>query len=178
MDETSVSEADRPAWVSSTRRLTLKTAGLAADQLLVGVETTSDRPKLPSSHFMPRILIVDDDEAVLTTISVLLTTEGHTIATARDGLEATKRLRVEPFDLVLTDIVMPNCEGLETIVSLRRNFPDVAVIAMSGAGLGSDVYLAAGARLGAHCTLSKPFTSAELINAITVALRKRRLKAS
>jgi CheY-like chemotaxis protein len=124
---------------------------------------------------MARILIVDDDEAVLAAISVLLRAEGHTIATARDGFEGTKRLRAEPSDLVLTDIVMPKCEGLETIVALRRDFPEVGIIAMSGAGIGSDIYLAAGARLGAHCTLSKPFTSAELFNSISVALKKRRV---
>jgi CheY-like chemotaxis protein len=127
---------------------------------------------------MARILIVDDDEAVLAAISILLKAEGHSIATARDGFEGTKRLRADPSDLVLTDIVMPNCEGLETIVALRRDFPEIGIIAMSGAGIGSDIYLAAGARLGAHCTLSKPFTSAELINSISVTLRKCRVKAA
>ena len=127
---------------------------------------------------MARILIVDDDEAVLTAISVLLKAEGHTIATARDGFEGVQRLRAEPSDVVLTDIVMPKCEGLETIVALRRDFPGVGIIAMSGAGVGADIYLAAGARLGAHCTLSKPFTSVELINSISIALKRRRGPAS
>ncbi len=119
---------------------------------------------------MARILIIDDDEPLLMTLEQVLLAIGHAVVTAGDGLQAAKLFRAEPFELILTDLVMPNREGLETIIELHREFPDVGVIAMSGGVTLSKTYLAMAARLGAHRTLSKPFTPGQLTQAIDEAL--------
>ena len=122
---------------------------------------------------MARILVIDDDEALLTTLKELLAIAGHAVVTASDGLEGAKLFRAEPFDVIITDLIMPNREGLETIITLHREFPAVGVIAMSGGIARSKTYLAIAARLGAHRTLAKPFTTQQLNDAIadTLALR-------
>ena len=119
---------------------------------------------------MARILIIDDDEALLFTLEATLIAAGHTVATATDGLEAAKLFRFEPFEIILTDIIMPNREGLETIITLHREFPQVGVIAMSGGVSNSKIYLDLAARLGAHRTLSKPFAPGQLATAIADTL--------
>jgi DNA-binding response OmpR family regulator len=115
---------------------------------------------------MARILVVDDDLSVLSMIEAVLAAAGHSVVTATDGEIAGKLFRAEPFDVIVTDIVMPNREGLETIVTLRRDFPDVPVIAMSGGTLNSGIYLGLAKRLGAKVTLAKPFPTQELVQAI------------
>ncbi len=115
---------------------------------------------------MARILIIDDDDAFRGALENLLQAAGHTVATAPDGQTGAKRYRAEPFDVVITDIVMEQGEGLETVMTLRREYPDVGVIAMSGDSSRSEFYLSVAKRLGAHRTFSKPFTMAELDPAI------------
>ena len=122
---------------------------------------------------MARILIIDDDESLLFTLGQLLAAAGHAVTTAPDGLEAAKLFRAEPFELIITDIIMPQREGLETIITLRRDFPDVGVIAISGCAIQSKTYLAMAARLGAHRTLAKPFTPQQLTSAIADTLVAR-----
>ena len=119
---------------------------------------------------MARILIIDDDETILATLAQLLATTGHSVVTADDGLAAEKIFRAEPFEVILTDIFMPNREGLETVIKLRREFPNVAVIAMSGGTAASRNFLEIAARLGAHRILEKPFTVQQLNAAIGSAL--------
>lgn len=118
---------------------------------------------------MARILVIDDDETLLGTLEPLLASSGHAVVTATDGLKAAKLFRAEPFEIILTDIVMPNREGLETIVALHKEFPEIGVIAMSGGSTASKAYLAMAARLGAHRTLAKPFTPQQLADAIADA---------
>ena len=122
---------------------------------------------------MARILIIDDEEALLATLRQLLIASGHVVVTATDGLKAAQLFRAEPFDLILTDIVMPNREGLETIITLHREFPKVGVIAMSGSSGHSKIYLDLARRLGAHRTLAKPFTPQELKEAVTAVTMGR-----
>lgn len=121
---------------------------------------------------MARILVVDDDEPLLDLLEKLLTASGHAVVTARDGLAGAALFRAEPFDLILTDVVMPNREGLETVMELRREYPGVAVIAMSGGLTHSRTYLQMATRLGAHETLAKPFTPAQLASALQTALER------
>ena len=125
---------------------------------------------------MARILVIDDEESILTTISHLLREEGHVVATATDGVIAERLFRASPYDLILTDIVMPNRDGLETVIELHTKYPKVGVIAMSG-GVAhpsfvarSKTYLELATKLGAHCTLAKPFTAQQLKDAITDTL--------
>ena len=81
---------------------------------------------------MPRILVIDDDEAFRLTIGRVLRAEGYDATLASDGSKGLAEYRKEPPDVVLVDLVMPEKEGLETISELRREFPDSKVIGMTG----------------------------------------------
>ncbi len=123
---------------------------------------------------MARILVIDDDEPLLITLEQLLTAAGHAVVTVSDGAKAAKLFRREPFELIITDLIMPNREGLETIIMLRREFPELGVIALSGGATMSKTYLDMATRLGARCTLLKPFTPQQLnaaIDAVTTPNR-------
>ena len=83
---------------------------------------------------MARILVIDDDDQILRTLHQVLEMEGHEVVDASNGKEGIKLFRENGADLIITDIVMPEKEGLETIMELRRDFPDIKVIAISGGG--------------------------------------------
>jgi DNA-binding response OmpR family regulator len=111
-----------------------------------------------------RILIVDDDEGIRSFLTRKLTQAGHAVREAENGAVASRIMRGEPFDLIITDIFMPDKEGLETIMELKgTTTPDLKIIAMSGGGIGpADEYLSIARRLGADSTISKPFSLEEL----------------
>jgi DNA-binding response OmpR family regulator len=120
---------------------------------------------------MSRILLVDDDDLFRKMLRKTLEKMGHIIFEAGDGDEALRMCRLKNPDLVLTDLVMPEKEGLETIVEMKKEFPGLPVIAMSGGGRNRpDIYLAMASRLGADCVLGKPFSSQILSDAIKAAL--------
>jgi CheY-like chemotaxis protein len=113
---------------------------------------------------MPRtqtVLVVDDEDSIRCLFDEILTAEGYCVLAASDGREACDVLRrdVNP-DLVLTDLVMPNQEGIETIQVMRRQFPKLKIIAMSGAFGGQ--FLSTAKMLGADATLQKPVKPEEL----------------
>jgi len=83
---------------------------------------------------MARILVIDDDIQILEMLGQTLEREGYEVVDALDGKEGMRLYREAPTDLVITDIVMPEKEGVETIMELKRDFPDVKIIAMSGGG--------------------------------------------
>lgn len=101
-----------------------------------------------------RVLVVDDDAAVRDLVAAMLETGGYQVAVASNGREALSMLASEGFDVIVTDLVMPEQEGIETIKLIRRDYPLVKVIAMSGA-FGGD-YLRIAGYLGAHGTIAKP----------------------
>ena len=116
---------------------------------------------------MPKILLVDDDDALRKMLRLMLIKMGHVVREARDGQEAITMCGQEAPDLVLTDIVMPGQEGLETIFALRHSNPNVKIIAMSGGGrISSTDYLQIAKSLGARRVLAKPFSSEQLSAAI------------
>lgn len=116
---------------------------------------------------MPKILLVDDDDALRKMLRLMLTKMGHVVREARDGQAAVEMCGQEVPDLVLTDIVMPGQEGLETIFTLRHLNPKLKIIAMSGGGrISSGDYLQIAKSLGAKRVLAKPFSSEELSAAI------------
>jgi CheY-like chemotaxis protein len=120
---------------------------------------------------MSRILVVDDDDAFRSMLRRTLQRLEHHVIEAADGEEAIEKLAAGIFDLVITDIIMPNVEGIETIRTLRRTYPDLKVIAMSGGGRASnEVYLNVAKAFGAFRVLSKPFTNDQLLAAINEAL--------
>jgi len=109
------------------------------------------------------ILVVDDEPSILALVSRALQKRGHTIATAGDGVEAGRVVSSQAFDLVLTDLLMPDKDGIQVIAELRRKFPAVKIIAMSGGGhIPQDQYLKIAKGLGAHALLDKPFTIDQL----------------
>lgn len=112
------------------------------------------------SHRVPRILIIDDDPDIRGVIREFLEPEGYDLRLAANGREAFNILGLEKVDLVLTDLVMPDREGIEMIQEIRRRFPTVKTVAMSGAVFGP--YLRAAELLGANATLSKPLNSSLL----------------
>lgn len=115
-----------------------------------------------------RILVVDDDAGVRDVLKSMLEAAGYSVSVAGNGKEAMRALRAEGADLILTDLVMPEQEGIETIKALRQQYPDLKVIAMSGA-FGGD-YLRIAAYLGAHGTLSKPIQMNALLKLVAEVL--------
>jgi CheY-like chemotaxis protein len=122
---------------------------------------------------MAKILIIDDDEQMREMLRQLLTDAGYAVTTACDGVDGLKRFRADPADLVVTDIVMPNGEGIETIMLLRRVCVNLPIVAISGGQPQSALWLNVARHLGAECALAKPFTVAELMNAVAQAFTSR-----
>lgn len=116
------------------------------------------------------ILVVDDDVGVRDVLRGMLESAGYRVLLAENGKEAMKALKAEEADLILTDLVMPEQEGIETIKALRQEYPGIRVIAMSGA-FGGD-YLRIAAYLGAHGTLAKPIQMEALLKLVGEVLRK------
>lgn len=118
-----------------------------------------------------RILVIDDEAPVREFIRQILEEEGHQVSDAEDGEKGLKALLTFPADLVISDILMPNKEGIETIRLVRQQFPHIKLLAISGGGTRKMVdVLPAALQLGAHHTLAKPFTPEELLDAITTIL--------
>jgi CheY-like chemotaxis protein len=115
-----------------------------------------------------RLLLVDDDPWILQGLRrLLLPLQECDLTFAANGQEALNVLAHTPIDIVITDIMMPVKEGLETIIAIRRDFPRVKIIAMSGGGsLGTRQYLEIAKALGASCVVQKPFSRTTLLAAI------------
>lgn len=120
---------------------------------------------------MARILIIDDEDQSRNMLSQALTRAGHEVFAASDGSEGIELFRSVMADLVITDILMPGKEGLETIIELRRDFSEVKIIAMSGGGrTGNLNFLDIAERLGAQRTLQKPFHLQEVFQLVQEVL--------
>jgi DNA-binding response OmpR family regulator len=120
---------------------------------------------------MARIQIIDDDPAVRDSLSLVLEADGHDVRTAEAGEIGVALARDFRPDLVLTDIIMPGCEGIETILTIRSEHPGVPIIAMSGGGrIGNRDYLELAREMGADAALEKPFDEDALLEAIRAQL--------
>ena len=108
-----------------------------------------------------KVLVVDDEESIRRLFHQVLTDAGYEVTLAADGDEALKKLRREPFDAVVTDLVMPEREGIEIIRSVRAERPGVKILAVSGAFGGG--YLRAAELLGADATMVKPVSPDKLL---------------
>ena len=118
---------------------------------------------------MARILVIDDEPDMRVLLEQTLKAAGHEVILAADGREGVERYCTRPADLVITDLYIPNQEGLETIAELRRRFPEVAIIAMSGKAAALTM-LSIAQKFGAIGILHKPFLTEELIAAVGKAL--------
>lgn len=122
---------------------------------------------------MPRILVVDDDEQIRAMLRMTLEREGYEVAEAGDGKMAMDRYAADPADLVIMDIVMPEKEGIETIMDLRRQHGDVRIIAISGGGrVAPQDYLRWARTFGVQHTFTKPVDRRELLAAIDELLTR------
>jgi CheY-like chemotaxis protein len=121
-----------------------------------------------SGRLMAHILVIDDDLDVRVLTLEILEAAGHHVTLAANGLEGIEAYRQHLPDVVLTDLVMPEKEGIETIAELKRECPGVRIIAMSGGGRpGSGAgYLSAATAMGVGAVLCKPFASTTLLAAI------------
>lgn len=112
---------------------------------------------------MARILVIDDDLLILEVIHEMLALEGHEVSNFDNGADGVEAFRGRNFDLVITDLVMPEMGGLEVIQQMRAVTRQVPIIAISGGGLTpADILLSNAEILGANAVLAKPFTNAVL----------------
>ena len=112
---------------------------------------------------MARVLIIEDDDQIRRMLRSILEENNHEAIEAHDGYEGMKLFRESGADLIITDILMPEKEGIQTIMELRDDFPGVKIIAISGGGtVGPDTYLTMARELGADRVLAKPFAMNQL----------------
>jgi CheY-like chemotaxis protein len=118
---------------------------------------------------MTRILVIDDDRDIREILAEMLTDAGYEVVEASSGNEGIRLYRHAPFDLVITDLVMPEKDGLEVLMELRKDFPEVKIITLSGNAYGGSS-LQTSKALGAALTLRKPFSEKELLDAVREVL--------
>jgi CheY-like chemotaxis protein len=130
---------------------------------------------------MQNVLVVDDELDVRDAIKRVLDRAGYSVRTTAGPADALEELRRCHADVVITDIIMPKINGVEAIESIRKEFPAVRIIAISGGGnfgitayqpaaITTSAYLAAAERAGAHLVLTKPFESKDLLRAVEQVL--------
>lgn len=117
------------------------------------------------------ILIIDDEANVRKTLKLVLEKAGYTVRLAVDGRKGVAAFKEGPADLVITDIIMPEQEGVETIIQIRALNKKMPIIAMSGGGrVGNMNFLEIAGKMGANAVLPKPIKSADLLAAVSAAL--------
>jgi CheY-like chemotaxis protein len=117
---------------------------------------------------MPHVLLIEDNKDLRELLQFVLEGAGHSVSVAIDGEAGLRAQQAHPADIVVTDIFMPNQDGLETIAHLRRDHPGVKVVAMSGGGsrVKGEGTLLTAREIGAHIVLAKPFENDELLAAV------------
>ncbi len=116
---------------------------------------------------MARILVIDDEPQIRSMLRLMLERDGYEVVEAPDGIEGIRAYRQKPADLIITDLIMPNKDGIGMIIELQKEFPDVKIIAMSGGGLNKpDGYLKGAKKLGAAYTLTKPIDREKMLRAV------------
>ena len=131
---------------------------------------------------MGSILIIDDEEDIRDALQMILESAGYQVQVASNGAEAIELHRKEPADVIITDIIMPEKDGVSTIKVIRQESPGIRIIAISGGGgrpisympdaISTSAYLAAAKQAGADLTITKPFEREELIEAVDSLLNK------
>ena len=122
---------------------------------------------------MERILIIDDESQIRSMLRLMLERAGYEVIEAADGMEGIRQYRDNPADLIITDLIMPNKDGIGMIIELKKEFPRVKIIAMSGGGVNRpEGYLDGAKKLGATRTLTKPIDRDEMLAAVKETLKE------
>ena len=126
---------------------------------------------------MERILIIDDEPQIRSMLRLMLERDGYEVVEAPDGIEGIRVYRQNPADLIITDLIMPHKDGIGMIIELKKEFPDVKIIAMSGGGLNKpEGYLKGAQKLGAVCTLTKPIDREGMLRAVRKTLKNSEVR--
>ncbi|MCP4549843.1 MAG: response regulator [bacterium] len=116
---------------------------------------------------MPRVLVIDDEQSICSMLEGCLIDAGYTVDSALNGRQGLQKIREHQPDIVITDIVMPEMEGMEMIREVRLNYPNIPIIAISGfSGLANLDYLDIAKCLGAGKVFAKPISNRKLLEAI------------
>jgi YesN/AraC family two-component response regulator len=121
---------------------------------------------------MARILVVEDEELMRDMLAELFKDQGHNTATASNGIEALKAIEEDNFDLIVTDIVMPEKDGLSVILQTKRDNKNIKVIAISGGDktFSGKSYLKIARNIGVERTIDKPFKREKVLQAVEEVL--------
>jgi DNA-binding response OmpR family regulator len=121
---------------------------------------------------MKRILVIDDDQDVRSCVRNILEQSGYTVLEAENGSVGIDIFRQNTVDLVIVDLFMPEKEGIETIIELRKGYADLKILAISGGipGYGPDHFLHIAQKLGADGSLDKPFNMQQLLAKVEMLL--------
>jgi DNA-binding NtrC family response regulator len=123
-----------------------------------------------------RVLLIDDEPMVRKIVRKMLERAGHEVVDVENGRAGLDQLERATIDLIVTDIIMPDVEGIEVLMTVRERHPSIAVIAMSGGGrMGNVDFLEVAMKLGAVATLQKPFTSGALLEAIDQSFGRQKV---
>ncbi len=123
---------------------------------------------------MKKILIIDDEKSIRSMLMQLFEKNNYEVTLARDGQQGIKLYKENRPDIIITDLIMPEKEGLETIKELKALNPDVKIIAMSGGGtVDPGTYLDLAKRMGALCTFSKPIDNKLLVSTVKELIAKK-----
>jgi DNA-binding NtrC family response regulator len=122
---------------------------------------------------MARILIIDDEPQIRSMLRLMLERVGYEVMEAADGMEGIRQYRDNPADVIITDLIMPNKDGIGMIIELKKEFPQIKIIAMSGGGVNRpEGYLDGAKKLGASRTLTKPIDRDEMMSAVKETLKE------
>ena len=122
---------------------------------------------------MANILVIDDEKLARFTLRKILEQAVHKVIEAANGTEGIKSFQTQPCDLIITDIIMPDMEGIETIVEFKRQSPQTPIIAMSGGGRTRNLdFLKLAQQRGADQIIAKPFTPDELLSVVSGLLNR------
>jgi len=120
---------------------------------------------------MAKILIIDDEQPIREALGAIAAAAGHECCCAADGRQGLAQFALFQPDLVITDLLMPDIEGMETIGEMRRLRPDLPIIAVSGGGrVGNMTFLKIAESLGANRSIAKPFSAAAIMTAFAELL--------
>ena len=121
---------------------------------------------------MAHILVVDDEKDIRDMLKRMLEREEHVVTLAENGKQALKMIEAVDPEIIITDLIMPEKEGIETILEVRKRHPNIKIIAISGGGrVGPESYLKLAKSIGASHSLTKPFTHNELLSAVNDLLK-------